>query len=383
MTFNIIIDDAVVAAEQLFSPFGELIIVPGKDIPKYAKQADALIIRSRTKITDTLLEHSNIKFIGSTVVGLDHVDIEACQRHQAHFYSAQGCNARSVAEYVIFQAIDYANQQKKPFNQLTIGVIGVGNVGRIVTQLAAAIGFNIIMNDPPRAERESEFIQADLNTLLSESDIITLHTPLIQTGPHPTIHLLNENNLPLISPTARIINAARGHIIDEEALLRLTTASLIIDCWQDEPNINQALLTRSQLATPHIAGHAWDAKYKGGEMVKTALAQFLHYPTSKMAPPIEPPAIIELPLSDSSSPTEQLMQILRRAYDFTVDDQILRQSTALELQHNFEDYRRHYPLRREWTEHTVQCKQLHAETCKWLGILGFKTGYSDFIPCHQ
>ncbi len=367
---TIVIDDAVVEAEHLFGALGKTIIVPGRDITQNAQQADALIIRSRTQITAPFLQqHPKIRFIGSTVVGLDHIDVQASADAGVTLYTAQGCNARSVAEYVIVQIVAYALQQQRELESLTLGIIGVGNVGKQLQQLASLLGIQLHLNDPYRQQAEPNFVHTHLNELLAQSDIISLHTPLTHTGEHPTFHLINHRNLAFIKPHSLFINAARGDVVDELALLTREDLTLITDCWSNEPNINRKLLTKSQLATPHIAGHAWDAKYRGGFMAAQALAHW----SGQKAPNYNPNPSQQPPiLASGNTPLEQLNSILQQAYPFFCDDQTLRNAPDAERAHTFEHYRRHYPLRREWTELSVINQSLTEYTHLWASRLGFK-----------
>jgi erythronate-4-phosphate dehydrogenase len=367
---TIVIDDAVVEAEHLFGALGKSIIVPGCEIAQNAQQADALIIRSRTQISASFLQqHPNIRFIGSTVVGLDHIDVQACADAGVTLYTAQGCNARSVAEYVMVQIVAYALRQQRELESLTLGIVGVGNVGKQLQQLARVLGIQLHLNDPYRQQAEPNFVHTHLNDLLSQSDIISLHTPLTQTSDHPTFHLINHSNLGCIKPNSLFINAARGDVVDESALLTRHDLCLITDCWSNEPNINNALLAQSQLATPHIAGHAWDAKYRGGFMAAQALANWSGQPTPNYHPNLsQHPSILAI----GNTPLEQLNSLLQQAYPFFCDDQTLRNSANAERAHTFEHYRRHYPLRREWTELFVTNQSLTEITYLWAQRLGFK-----------
>jgi erythronate-4-phosphate dehydrogenase len=396
LSFNIVIDDAVVEAKQLFSPYGKPIIVPGRDISMNAHQADALIIRSRTQITEQLLtDNPRIRFIGSTVVGLDHVDQEACAHNGVTFYSAQGCNARSVAEYVISQIVYYAVTQRRTFSKLTLAIIGVGHVGKEVEQLANVLGINLLLNDPFRAETEPDFAHTALTHCLQQADILTLHTPLTQTGTYPSYHLINRHNIGDINKNALFINAARGDIVDENALLTRTDLTIVTDCWHNEPHINEQLLNASLLATQHIAGHAWDAKYRGGCMAADALAQWLGKTTHPhrhndarvdfaQRTEVESTKYDELHLHQTSLVVEpnrsiednliaqqQLAQILQQAYPFSQDDAQLRNRTSEQRAAEFEAYRRNYPMRREWTQQSILTTSLATQTLIWAKQLGF------------
>jgi erythronate-4-phosphate dehydrogenase len=371
VSFNIVIDDAVVEAESLFSPYGKAIIVPGRDISMIAATADALIIRSRTQITDQLLhDNPRIRFIGSTVVGLDHIDEVACLRHDVTLYSAQGCNARSVAEYVINAIVLYALQKKFDFSQLTLAIIGVGHVGKQVEQLASSLGVRVLLNDPFRSEDETHFTHTSLEQCLQQADIVTLHTPLTHKGNHPSYHLINQHNIQYINNAALFINAARGDIVDEAALLTRPDLTLITDCWHNEPYINEQLLAASHLATPHIAGHAYDAKYRGGSMARDALAQWLGKPI--ITPPIQlpPPSTLNV---TKTTPQAQLAQVLQHAYNFAQDNVILKNAPIAQRAQQFEAYRRNYPLRREWHNFQLDNNELHTQTKHWASALGFIT----------
>lgn len=367
---TIVIDDAVVEAESLFSALGKTIIVPGRDITQSAQQADALIIRSRTQISaDFLQQHPNIRFIGSTVVGLDHIDQNACARAGVTLYTAQGCNARSVAEYVIVQIVAFAWEQQRDLSSLTLGIIGVGNVGKQLQHLASLLGIKLLLNDPYRQQAEAKFPHTELNQLLAQADVISLHTPLTEDGEYPTFNLINATNLTHVRAKTLFINAARGDVVDEAALLKRDDLHLITDCWSNEPNINSQLLTKSQLATPHIAGHAWDAKYRGGFMAAQALAHWSGQQQPIYAPNLSQQSSI---LAKGETALEKLNSVLQQAYNFFSDDQVLRNSPDAERSCVFEHYRRHYPMRREWTQLSVINQSLTENTNIWLTALGFK-----------
>lgn len=368
---RLMIDDAIVEAEQLFSSLGRTIIVPGRTIAQRAHEADALIIRSRTQITSTLLSNNpQLRFIGSSVVGLDHIDQAACQAHGVSLYTAQGCNARSVAEYVITQIVRYAVTQNKSFDQLTLAIIGVGHVGSELARLASALGIHLHLNDPPRATQDPNFSHTPLTTCLQQADIISLHTPLTHQGEHPTAGLIHTENLAQLKSGCLLINAARGDIVDEQALLSRNDLHYVTDCWSNEPNINPSLLDKSELATPHIAGHAWDAKLRGGWMVAQALSQWLGKPTAIHLPHY--PSTQAPLVTTQRTAITQLYDLLTQAYDFTRDDDVLRQSTPTERAEHFEHYRRHYPIRREWSQLMIENQHITTQARTWLKELGFK-----------
>ncbi len=332
---KLIIDDACHAYKEIFSSFGEIVALPGRDINKtLVKDADVLIVRSRTMVDQDLLKGSQVKFVGSTVAGLDHIDQNYLKANNIAFCSAQGCNATAVAEFVISTIVNLAQDLNFDYTKKTLGIIGVGNVGTKVQAKAKLLGIKTLLNDPPRQEREnlSEFV--DLDAALG-ADIITFHTPLTCGGKHPSYQLLNAQNFRYISAQTIVFNTARGGIIDEDIWQKTKTKANIIDCWENEPNINQTLQKNAYLATPHIAGHSIDAKFRGSFMIYKSLCEFIGVKQdASIANLINPNKI---PLNKNS-----LLDSLNAIYDFKQD--------MLEIAdiNNFENYRRNYPIRYEW-----------------------------------
>lgn len=373
-TKTIIIDDAIPYAKEMFKHLGVIKLVPGKEIDaNIANIADALIIRSRTQINNELLNKSQVSFVGSTVVGLDHIDQPYLKEQDIHFYSAQGCNANSVAEYIITCLLITAEKHQFNLNEKTLAIIGVGNVGSLVLKKAQALGIKCLLNDPPKVKQHPELksTYTDLETCLT-ADIVTVHTPLTSEGESPTKNLINKSALQKIKPNQIIINAARGGIINEQAWSETQTLANIIDCWVNEPNINEALYKKASIATPHIAGHSLDAKIAGTEMVYQQLCKFWNVAPEdswKTSLPSQP-AIIK-PRSTGSL-QNQLTDICTTTYNPLCDDQAIRSSDIQKLYKSYEDYRRNYPVHREWEQHTIDTKNNNTLN-KALILLGFKT----------
>lgn len=354
---RIIIDDAVPYAEEIFSHLGEVTTLPGRGITKETvKDADALIIRSRTEVNETLLKGSNISFVGSTVVGLDHVDQDYLQNNHIHFYSAQGCNANSVAEYVITALYELAEYFKFDLKKKTLGIIGVGNVGQRVYDKASTLGIKCLLNDPPRVESNPELAEehnyVDLDECL-KADIITVHTPLTQSGHHPTYNLVSADKLASISEDQIIINAARGGIINEQAWVHTAVKANIIDCWENEPYISDDLYKRAWIATPHIAGHSFDAKIAGSSMVYQQLCKFWNIEPSndwQNALP-SPPEPISIDRSIAQQKT--LNRLFNKTHNLLNDDSVIRDMEISEVHKKYEYYRRNFPIYREWHQHSI------------------------------
>ena len=272
------IDDAVWGFKEIFSDFGEIITLPGRQIDRQSLlDCDILIIRSRTKINKELLQGTKVQFVGSTVAGLDHIDEAYLHENNITFASAQGCNANAVAEYVISAISNLAHDYNFDLSSKTLGIIGVGNVGNRLDFKAKKLGITTLLNDPPREKDEGKSGFVDLNKALS-ADIVSFHTPLTFSGSHPTYNLLGSHNFELITQDSIVINTARGGIIDESLWENTLTKANIIDCWEDEPYINTKLQSSAYWATPHIAGHSIDAKFMGSYMIYKDLCKFTKTP---------------------------------------------------------------------------------------------------------
>ncbi|KUJ72714.1 4-phosphoerythronate dehydrogenase [Thiomicrospira sp. WB1] len=368
---TLIIDDAIPFGEAMFSHLGQVKLRPGKAIrPSDVANADALIVRSRTQVNADLLQDSGVSFVGSTVVGLDHIDQAWLKQQNIPFYSSQGCNANSVAEYVLTNIIRLAAQNEWNLTRLTLGIIGVGHVGKRLQTLAEAVGLTCLLNDPPRAAREGSDGFCELDEAL-KADIISLHTPLSHEGKWPTYHLLAHSHLARLSPNQVLINAARGGIVDEAAWVTAPMNENLIDCWENEPEIRADLYQKATLATPHIAGHALDAKIKGSEMVYEQLCQHWQIPPQQhwQAELPLPPAPLQIEPAPQLAKT--LWQLLKQCYNPLDDDQAIRAKEIQGTHKKYEYYRRHYPVRREWSQHRV-AKTPDKNLNKLLIELGFQ-----------
>lgn len=267
----------------------EIVQLPASEItPEAIREADGLIVRTRTRCTRALLYGSRVKFIATATIGTDHLDIDFLNQYGIRWENAPGCNAPGVAQYV------WSTLLRSGFNpeKHTLGIVGCGHVGSIVAEWGSTLGTRILVNDPPAAEtlKTRGFTLANLPQILSQADAVTIHTPLTSTGPHATINLIGAAELQLMKPGAWLINAARGGITTEKALLTRPDLQVITDTWAGEPEIDRKLLSRSIYATPHIAGYSYEGKQRATCMVIEATAQFfgLCYDTSGLAAPYEP-----------------------------------------------------------------------------------------------
>ena len=289
MVKQVIIDKGIPFLEGVFPPEIDVrYLSPEQITPEAVRCAYALFVRTRTKINKELLQGSNIRFVATATIGFDHIDQDYCREAGIHWVSCPGCNAQAVCDYVE-EAI---SSIKSGENALTIGVVGYGHVGQLVAQMAQKRGYQVLLSDPPLG------IGMSLEQLAPLCDVLTFHTPLTREGEHPTYHLCDANILRLCKPNTLIINAARGGVVDEQALipfllpLALSPHRLIacIDCWEGEPNLNQELLKKVDLASFHIAGYSIQGKMNASEMCLRAFCEFFSLPIlsiNKKAVPLQ------------------------------------------------------------------------------------------------
>ena len=277
MVKQVIIDKGIPFLEGVFPPEIEVLYLSPEDItPEAVRYADALFVRTRTQINKELLHGSNVRFVATATIGFDHIDQDYCREAGIHWVSCPGCNAQAVCDYVE-EAIASSPHCLIASSPLTIGIIGYGHVGKLVAQLAERKGYKVLLSDPPLG------IGLPLEQLAPLCDVLTFHTPLTREGEYPTYHLCDANILRLCKPGTLIINAARGGVIDEQALFsQLSTLnsqlSTAIDCWENEPNINQDLLKHVELASFHIAGYSIQGKMNASEMCLRAFCEFFSLP---------------------------------------------------------------------------------------------------------
>ena len=270
----VIIDKGIPFLEDVFPSDIEVLHLPPEEItPTTVRHADALFVRTRTRINKELLHGSNVRFVATATIGFDHIDQTYCREAGVHWVSCPGCNAQAVCDYVE-EAISSIKPQT---SSLTIGIVGYGHVGKLVAQMALNKGYRVLLSDPPLG------IGSPLKEIAPLCDVLTFHTPLTYHGEHATHYLCNADILRLCKPNALIINAARGGVIDEHALYnQLSTdncqLSTVIDCWENEPLINQQLLQRTNLASFHIAGYSIEGKMRASEMCLNAFCKFFSLP---------------------------------------------------------------------------------------------------------
>lgn len=330
---RIIIDANIPYIRGTFDKVAEVEYLTAKEItPQKVKSADALIIRTRTLCNADLLDSSNVKFIATATIGTDHIDTDYCNAHNIAWTNAPGCNAESVAQWVGSVLAVWSNKHNCSLSGKTIGIVGHGHVGKRVERLARLLGMNVLLNDPPLAlENPDQYV--DLQTIAHQCDVITFHTPLTKEGKFATFGLGGEEFFKQINKGTLIINAARGGIIDEGALLK-SGCECAIDCWYGEPETNPELRKKALIATPHIAGYSADGKFNASQQVIEAVTNFFN---------IQPKTIEGLPSKLTTTATDDtLKEQLLQNYNILADSDALKSEP-----HKFEHFRSNYPIRRE------------------------------------
>ncbi|MDI7661314.1 4-phosphoerythronate dehydrogenase PdxB [Cronobacter universalis] len=355
---KILVDENMPYARELFSRLGEVQAVPGRPIPQAElNDADALMVRSVTQVNRDLLDGKNIRFVGTATAGTDHVDEDYLREAGVAFSAAPGCNAIAVVEYVFSALLMLAERDGFALTDRTVGIVGVGNVGSRLQARLEASGVRTLLCDPPRADRGDNGDFRPLDELVREADILTFHTPLFKDGPYKTLHLADEALIACLQPGAILINACRGPVVDNAALLAHLEAgqplSVVLDVWEPEPALNVELLKRVDIGTAHIAGYTLEGKARGTTQVFEAYSQFLGAPQQvALATLLPPPEFGRITLQ---GPLDQatLKRLVHLVYDVRRDDAPLRRVAGIPGE--FDKLRKNYQERREWSSLYVQC----------------------------
>lgn len=371
---KIVVDENMPYAEQLFSKFGEVIAVPGRPLPKQIlTDAQALMVRSVTPVDIELVANTQLKFIGTATAGMDHVDVKALNAANIAFSAAPGCNAIAVVEYVLSALLALAERDGFELTDRKIGIVGAGNVGARLQQRCEALGIPTLICDPPRADNEQNGTFHSLETLVEQADILSFHTPLNRGGPYNSWHLMDEALLSQLRPNSILINACRGEVVDNRALLDILhqrhDLSVVLDVWEPEPDLDPALLAKVDIATAHIAGYTLEGKVRGTTQLVEALGQWLDRPQQIILETLLPPADIQQIRVTGEYSQQLLKRLAHLVYDVRRDDALLRQSIG--KAGGFDALRKHYQQRREWASLKVVCD--NATTATLLYRLGFTT----------
>ena len=345
---NLVADENILLLDELFGDLAHITRINGRTISTaQVAAADALVLRSTSKVTPALLAGSKVEFVGTCTIGIDHLATAYMDSNNIAWRNAPGCNAAGVGDYVI-ACINHAWQNLgiDP-RQQTIGIVGAGNVGSRLAQRLHQAGFNLLQCDPPKAEAGHEGYVA-LDDLLASCQIICLHTPLTKTGEHATENMLHRARIEKLAKGTVLISAGRGEVVDQQALLERQKEQqdlhLFLDVWHQEPNIDKGLFDYSHCVTPHIAGHSLEGKMRGTFMIYKSLCEHFGIPARhKLEALIPKPDVASLHLNPAASVQEVMASACASVYALMDDNTRMRQG------HDFDLLRKNHPIRREFT----------------------------------
>jgi len=376
---KIVADANIPLLVEAFGPLGEVVALPADRIaPDVLRSADALLVRSVTRVDESLLARSPVKFVATATIGFDHVDLAYLASRGIALASAQGSNARSVAEYVLAALAVLAKRGGFSMTGQVLGIVGCGNVGGRLALMAEAIGLKVLRNDPPLARKtgDARFLPIEA---LADADVVTFHVPLERGGPDPTYQMISDALIARLKPGVTLLNTSRGAVAETAALKSAIAAGrlghVVLDVWEKEPTIDLALLERVDLATPHIAGYSYDGKVNGTRMVLEALCR--HFGLRREwdpSPLMPPPANPRVRLPAELAVDEAIHAATRAAYDIEADDGRLRAIVDEPPEKRgkwFDGLRKNYPVRREFPETTVELAGLNPAVKAVLEALGF------------
>ncbi len=376
---KIIADENIPFVAECFSSIGEVEVVGGREItPGVVADADILLARSVTRVGADLLAESSVRFVGTATIGFDHIDIEYLLRNNIGFASAPGSNANSAAEYVIAVLLNVGQKHNLDLQGKSIGVIGAGNVGSRVAKKATALGMRVYLNDPPLQRETGDAKYLPIEELF-DCDFITFHTPLTFEGVDKTFHLADEKIFKLLKGGCVFFNTSRGGVVDSSALkAAIKTGRLkavVLDVWENEPNIDTELLEMVDIGTPHIAGYSLDGKVAGMIMIYKAACKYFGFSAKFDIDSFLPEADVpELKINPNIGKQDVLLGAVKKIYDIKKDDFRLRQilnKQAEESGEFFSGLRKNYPVRREFQNTRVIVKNKNSILAKKLKGIGF------------
>lgn len=355
-----VVDDKIPYIKGLLEPFADVKYLPGKSISSSdVKDVDALVVRTRTKCDESLLSGSSVRAVFTATIGFDHIDISYCGANGIHWQSAPGCNSSSVQQYVASVLSALHQDGKINIPKATIAVVGVGNVGTKVADWCEMLGMKVLLVDPlKKVSCPSRYV--DLDVALPQADVVTFHTPLTRNGEFPTYHLLDISTVKLLKKGAVVLNTSRGEVCSTEALLwgleSGWISDVVVDVWENEPNINLDLLSKAYIATPHVAGYSYDSKRNGTEMSLKALNDFFalgmtSFVSGVLPEPVNSLVHVDPELCDIDAACQMFL------YTYNVREESIFFKSHPE---SFEQYRGDYPLRREIGAYVLpaDCRQI-------------------------
>ena len=402
---KIVADNKIPFLKGVFEKHARVVYLPGREISRaHLTGADALIVRTRTKCNERLLEGTPVKYIATATIGYDHIDGNYCRSRGILWSNAPGCNSGSVMQYVASALAYISERTGRGFGDLTIGIIGVGHVGRKVEKLCRALGMRVLLNDPPRAREEGDAHFEPLDRLLRASDIVTMHVPLNRTGADRTFHMADGPFFERMKRGGWFINTSRGEVMNTLALTGALESrrpgGAVIDVWENEPYIDHDLLLLADIATPHIAGYSLDGKANGTVQSVRAVSEFFGLGIGDWYPEVPEPEFPVVNLGEGSGLAggkgdamgagtltdtrglqiagdaadtgqdagmdKMISRLFIHTYDILADSDRLKESPG-----DFERFRDEYPPRREFSAYRVRVPAQEDGMLSVLRELGF------------
>ncbi|MDD5064155.1 MAG: 4-phosphoerythronate dehydrogenase [Phycisphaerae bacterium] len=377
---KIIADANIPFVKDCFSSVGEVEVFPGREITRdVVGEAECLLVRSVTKVDSNLLAGSRVRFVGTATIGFDHIDIGNLSRNNIGFASAPGSNANSAAEYVIAGLFEIERKYKIKLEGKSIGIIGVGNVGSKVAEKCASLGMKILLNDPPLQRASGDVKYRPLEELY-DCDFITLHTPLTFEGADKTFHLAGEKFFKSLKAGCVFINASRGEVADGKAMKASMRSgeleTVVLDVWENEPNIDTELLEMIDIGTPHIAGYSLDGKITGMIMIYKAACEYFGLKAERDIEEFLPePDVPQLKINPGSgSDQDAIRKAIEKIYKISEDDGKLRKILNVQAKRGefFDNLRKSYRVRREFQNTEIITAENTENLRKKLEGIGFK-----------
>ena len=375
----IAVDEAIPYWDQAFARCGEVRPFPGRRLRSAdVREADALIVRSVTKVDRSLLDGSSVQFVGSATIGMDHVDEEYLGSRGIQYTNAAGCNANAVSEYVVAALMAAAGRKGWTLHGKSIAIIGVGNVGSRVETKALALGMNVLLCDPPLRDSTGDpRYLSSLEDVLG-ADILTFHVPLATGGPYSTYHMVDRKLLQRLSSRQFLINSSRGPVFAgsdlRDSLKSGKIEGAVLDVWEGEPEIDLSLFDLLELGTPHIAGYSIDGKIRATEMMYEALCRHFQQPPLWDTHSLYPRVARIKPESGLLN-DDAVRSVVFKAYDIFRDDSSRRALRSLpqdEFRAGFDQLRNKYPFRPEFRHFIVELSNESGRTAETIRALGFQ-----------
>jgi erythronate-4-phosphate dehydrogenase len=378
---RIVVDSKNSFVQETFLQLGRVDVLPTEAITREAlRDADAVIVRSETRVDARLLEGTRVRFVGTATIGVDHLDTAYLVDRGIAYANAPGSNAESVAQYVAASLLVLTSERKAGPAGMTIGVVGVGNVGSRVARVATGLGMRVLLNDPPlqRLTGDRRFVPLDS---LMNAEIVSLHVPLTHLGADATYRCFDEERLAAMKRGSVLINTARGAVVETQALKRALRdghlAAAVIDVWEQEPTVDVELLGLARIATPHIAGYSLDGKLNAARIIFETLRAHVGSDAPWKPPAsLPPPAAAEIDTRECTAGGSALLDdVVRRCYDIRRDSDDLQRSLLMphaERAHRFRTLRADYPVRREFGATAVlvsRKRRAHAASFASLGFM--------------